>query len=791
MVEPAATASPRPDGGPPPPRAPLGLRAAAPVAMAVALALFFLPALATREQFLYRDSGRMHWPVKQYVAGELRQGRLPQWNPYAGLGMPLVSGAIDAVQHPFGLLLVALPFALAFKLWGLLSFALAAFGAHAWARALGRSRPAAAAAGLGFALSGALVGASDNLTYLTTLAAVPWVFAAAHRWLARPGPGRLAAVGLASALCAAGGDPQAWGFAVALLPAYAAALAHQGPGRWRSALRGLQAAGAALVGAAPVILPVLAWIPHSSRGAGLDPAELDRWNLPVQRLLELVLPHMYRDAPGAIQSPIYLAYGGGEASPIPWVTSVYVGASVMALALLAARGSRPVRWLLLAAAGLTWMALGPGGGLGWLYAHAPVLSGFRYWEKMATWPSLLLPLAAAFGIDALVAGSGRRAGPILAGLGLAALLAQAGLRATPGLLPGLLQRPGVAAQVADGFAGNLLDGLLEAGLVTLLLGLVCLAVGRGLLRRGAAAMLSLVVVGDVFAANVRGYQLADPAIVQQPAPLADALSAQPGLQRVLSPFELTRDRFRGLRDFEAGWLWGGRTLASCFNLQHRIGNFETYAGMVPTRADRLRRRLPASAQVPRVGLFGVGYLVVPAAPANARSAGLGEPYDVVAVDPALPAFLLRFPHRPRAYLASELTSVDRRGAMEFALSAEVAPSRASAVEAPVPEGYRPPAGEARVALDEPERVVVEVESDGPALLVLNDVHAPGWTATVDGRAAAILDANYLARGVWVEGGTHRVQFRYRTPLLREGWALFLLGAAALAAAGAARRRRRR
>jgi uncharacterized membrane protein YfhO len=84
-------------------------------------------------------------------------------------------------------------------------------------------------------------------------------------------------------------------------------------------------------------------------------------------------------------------------------------------------------------------------------------------------------------------------------------------------------------------------------------------------------------------------------------------------------------------------------------------------------------------------------------------------------------------------------------------------------------------------MDLPERIAVSTTSDGPALLVLNDVYAPGWAATVDGRPAEILPANYMARGVWVEAGAHRVDFAYRTPLLREGWIAFLGGAFALGA----------
>ena len=73
------------------------------------VARVFPPAVLGPGQFLSRDNGRMHAPVKRLVAEELRRGRLPEWNPYGGLGYPMVGGAVDAVQHPFNLLFLALP----------------------------------------------------------------------------------------------------------------------------------------------------------------------------------------------------------------------------------------------------------------------------------------------------------------------------------------------------------------------------------------------------------------------------------------------------------------------------------------------------------------------------------------------------------------------------------------------------------------------------------------------------------------------------------------------------------
>lgn len=769
--------------------------------MAAVLVVFFAPAIFSADQFLYRDAGRMHWPVKRYVAERLRQGHLPEWNPYLGLGVPMVAGAVDAVQHPFNLLLVALPFGVAFKLWVLLSYLVAATGGYAWARLLGRSWHASVAAGLAFALSGFMVSSSDNHQYLTTLAALPWVFAAAHAWLERGGAGRLALLGLASGFCAAGGDPQAWGFAIVALPLYAVVFSGPGRGRLASLWRGCGAVVAAVLGAAPFILPVLAWMPHSSRGDALDPIEMARWNLPPLRVLELALPNMFRDREGVLGSWVYIAFGGGEVTPIPWVVSIYAGVSLIALAAWGAVRSRPTRWLLAGAALFTWTALGAYGGLGRVLPHLPVLKGFRYWEKMAVWPGLLLAMAAAHGIDALREGGGAGRRRFTAAVGGAAVLALAlsGLLAlAPGRAARLLERPPPSPQAAqffqraaDAFAENLGHGLLQAGAVCAVLALALLATRRGALRPLGPALLALVVVFDLMAANVRGYTLASPFIVETRAPFGEYLRALPGLQRVFTRSDLSSEGWHGLREFEAGWIRAAHLLEPSLNVDSRVGNFLSYAGMAPARVERFNRRSGTAHQIPQAGVWGVGYFAVPDSTDRAREYGLLPPHDVAAYDPLLPAFLLRVPHRERAYLAGELASVDRRRAMEFVLEVDPARSGRSVVEAPVAQSYRPPRGEARIVEDLPERVAATTISDGPALLVLNDAYAAGWRATVDGTPTEILPANYMARGVWVEAGDHRVEFVYRTPGLREGWAMAALGGFALAGWEWRRRRRAR
>ena len=762
--------------------------------LAAVLAAFFFPALLTSGQFLFRDAGRMHWPMKRYIAEELSRGHLPQWNPYLGLGFPLVGDAVNAVQHPFNLLLVLLPFPVGYKLWVLLSYLVAATGAFAWARRLGLGWHAALAAGMAYGLSGHLVSASDNLHYLTTLAAVPWIFAAGHAFAERGGPGRLALVGCASAFTAAAGDPMGWGLAVAALPVLAVLFAGR-PGERRRALgRGVAAAGTAAAFAAPFLLPMLAWLPHSSRAIAIREVELARYNLQPLRLLELAVPHVFRPPAGSMASEVYWVYGGEREAGVtlPWALSIYAGASVVALAALGAARRLPPRLLVLAAALFAWMAMGPNAGFGQLARHLPVLGKLRYWEKMAAWPALFLAIAAAWGIEEI-----RQRRPVgrfvaaLVALAVPALAAWAAVAAFPEPVAGLLQR-GAERRAARLLAANLEDGLLQAGIVWLALAGAVLAL-RGRPSLPAALVLLPLVAADLFAGNGRAWLLAPPAVAEPGSALVDYLRARPEAERVIAPFESSGDRWPELPPAQGSLLADAQTLVAASNVRWRIASFQPYVALVPERLWALEHELPWDGQAPIAGLWNVAYLVVPKDPSLAARTKLTPPFEVAASDPWLPAFLVRLPHRPRAYLAGEVVAVDRRGAMAFALDRASIASPRSVVEGEVPAGQAPPRGEVRFLADEPERVVVETTSDRGALLVLNDMYAVGWSAAVDGRPAAILPANFLARGVWVEAGRHAVAFTYRTPMLREGWAILGASALALAAAGAqglrARRRR--
>jgi len=99
----------------------------------------------------------------------------------------------------------------------------------------------------------------------------------------------------------------------------------------------------------------------------------------------------------------------------------------------------------------------------------------------------------------------------------------------------------------------------------------------------------------------------------------------------------------------------------------------------------------------------------------------------------------------------------------------------------LPAGPRQEFIAARRVEDTPNRVVLEVETEHPGYLVLADLWYPGWTATLNGKPAPVLQADVAFRAVALPtSGRHRVVFNYFPPGLIAGLAVSAASALGLA-----------
>ncbi len=83
---------------------------------------------------------------------------------------------------------------------------------------------------------------------------------------------------------------------------------------------------------------------------------------------------------------------------------------------------------------------------------------------------------------------------------------------------------------------------------------------------------------------------------------------------------------------------------------------------------------------------------------------------------------------------------------------------------------------ARVVSYEPNRLVIETDSDHSAILVVSELYYPGWIAKVDGVETPIYRTNFLLRGIATPAGRRRIEMIYTAPRARAGavFSLFAL-----------------
>jgi hypothetical protein len=788
-----------------------------PVAALLAVPLFFFRDAVLGHGVLFRRDISLVWyPQVESFVRCVALGSWPLWDPYRGFGQPLLADPSAEVLYPPAWLNLIAPPWIVYTAFVVSHLAFSGIGLYALLRRWSLSRPSAAGAAMAWMASGPFLSLASTWHHMAGAAFFPWVLLAMHRAAAATRFGGTLGLALAVAgqVLAGSADMVAMTFLVA-----AASLATELD--WRHpgcpANRGM-AARVALGVSWGLGLSAIQWLPTlemalGTARMGLDAGERTLWSLHPLSLLEIALPFHWAAVPLSREG-IERILGGRE----PWLHSIYLGVPALSLAILGAflgEGRRRIVFALLAVGG-TLAALGPHGPVyGPLVTVLPPLRVLRFPMKAMVPVAFCAALLTAYGLEAWRTGRPRAGGRWRAwATGPATLLTLVALGATlvaksgaglGGVFP--LAEAAPRAAISEAFARLPLAAILAMALLV-----VSLARSHGRLTGHAAAIVVLALLAADLAAAHRDLHPVAPKVLFTHRPqVLEAVSRGPyprvwvcdystrpeGWRRSLpeaSPFRL--------REVPRGWTpLQALTLAALDYLTpptpERWGVYGSFdldlLGLQPrplVDLNALLRRSEDPAVRTRLLRLGAVPFVVDLAPPE-QWTGLAP----VAEFPSLflePIRVYGVPRPlPRAFVVGRAITVDGDEAVAALLAPDFDPVHTVVLASGEAGGSSTSfSGNARLLDLKPDRIVVRCELSAAGHLVLVDAYAPGWRASVDGRAAPVLRANLGFRAVPVPPGLHEVRLVYRPASVELGLALSLVAAAAAAWQGIGRSRRR-
>lgn len=704
----------------------------------------------------FYDPGAAWWiwePSAHYFRRALARGEMPFWDPYVGAGAPAMANLNATHFFPPYLLMVLLGAgSLAKNVYMLGLLFGAGFFTYLFLRQHELSHAGAAFGGLTFTLSGVL---NQSIISLggQTAACAPFLLFATRWFLEHPNARRLALLSAAYAAVSLSSSPPIlvliFGF-TALYALLAVALeAPAPPARSRLGLAARWAAGAALALGlvAFYYLPAARLISLSRHAAELYSGAA-RETFPPVTLLQLLSPDLLGG------SAIYT--GQAVRDPVPWRMHA-MGVTALFAALLAGRGgpARRSRLHVLALVVSLAMAAKVVGlpPLQWASGW-PVLRSMHFAVYSSFLLHLLIALLAGIGADRLWRGEVGRARALVATGTMAAAL----LALLWGALDLGLGLPWRAALLNWAFRYAML------WLFALALGV---AAARAAAAHGNARRLGRVAAVFVVVAVAEGVlSLSFPRqtrfdVWRQPPPHVGALA------RLADGRSFVDFHALPANTNSAFGLFGVDSLMS-FNSDRMIDLYRRHFRSFPEHFLREMAQLPAEPVLDRAG---VGWLAVRAEFSDWLDEAARRGYTRSYQDEW--AAIFRRPSGLRYMVTPSYRVTTPAQALE-----DVA--RVSSLEVLLEEAPGFPARPFDHAADVGVRefrnnaVTLTVSSPGPALLYCAESRMPGWQATVDGRPARILAANYAFRAVEVPAGRSVVAFRYVPPGFRSGAALSAL-----------------
>ena len=709
---------------------------------------------------------------------------MPLWNPWVGMGAPLVANYQSAIFYPpYWFLFIV--YALAGLKWMSWSITLVVVFHLIWS-GLGTARLldelklgklAQTVGGLAFSLSGYLVARAGFLSINAAVAWLPWILLYGYKVTKKEKKSTLI-LGLNLALLLLAGHAQTAWYSLLLGFVWIVfwSINNSNAKNWiRSAVESVgrfMAAGVLAAGISAIqLIPTAEYLLQSQRASEYGFGEAMTYSFWPWRFLTLFVPGLFGNPAGGN----YWGYGNyWEDAVYIGVLPVVVGMGVLIRELVAKKNKQaeeksgnnhPLLLFLFAVIGVSfWLALGDNSFLfPILYKNIPTFGLFQAPTRFSIWAEMGLAILAAIGVDQLKRPEGKRKYWIrLAAAGCVAVIG--------GSLLGWFVLADVNATffVPIGWAGFL-------GLATAILILNIPHKDQELKYKGWSALVVVVVLVDLLAAGW-GF---NPGVKSNFYERSQRNDIQ---KRLYIPAELEYDlkftKYFKFDTFQPEADWNDMHLDYLPNLPviQRLKLVNNFDPLVPARFQAWLEefeRIDNQSEHQMAGLMNIGSILTgEGGKTQQNELNNNDGFDVVRLNN------LAMVSGDDNEVLSQIVGED----MDF---------RKNMILSTSPQKNDPTctdfgSGEVKITDEFPGYLKIETKLEKNSWIIWSHSWYPGWISVIDGKQENNVErANYLFQAFCVPAGTHSVEivYRPRSFYAGAGVSLFSLCAAAWFAVG--------
>jgi hypothetical protein len=690
------------------------------------------------------------YPWREFAMSEFAQGRIPLWNPYNGMGAPLLANYQSALLYPPHLLYFLFPGPQMMGFLGMLHLAWAGYGM--W-RLTGRFKCPPLGRGiaaLAYPLSTMLVARFGTIPMVDAAAWLPWLMLAVDALLDGATLARILALAAVLTMQLLAGHAQWTFYSFVLAGSYSLwkllRYRRDYPLR-RSAgilIGALLAFSLALGIAAAQLVPTAELQRQSQRASGVDETFALNFSFPPPSLINFLNPNFYGN-PGDGTYAIKGAY---------FEVTAYLGILPLTLAVLGPlyyflmqrrkRRNLPtpdipdnplIPFFSLVAVLSVILALGKFGIYPLLYRYVPT---FNLFQAPARW--LLL---AVFSMAMLAAFAVPMWKPERRALIRIRIVLIGAISVTAaGIIAQLIMRS------AEPLMVQMLYGVTVIGALVAAVSVIFLTqpADERHYSRWAIAVL-VFVAADLWWANALSNPTAPASFYDRPLlafPLPGRIFWRDPNNQQLP--EATFDTYLKLNDYRmtADQLNSYRSLhlpnMNLLDRQLLVNNFD------PLRPDWFDRYTRLLTNPTPTGLLLHAGAIFCEESFSARVAFRGD---------------CGSPDGDRILLVPTAKTFNSPDAVEQFISAkDWDPAKVVAIETTDSIPSTTNAGTAKLSHETPQELAIDIDSPDGGMLVVADTYYPGWMATIDGNPTPIYRANLAFRTVIVPAGKHTVLMRY-------------------------------